>query len=65
MPTSEEIKKLGPESIYKARDKVYKKYAVTKEDVAGFFNNLSETDASKAAKLAVKAHDEAAKLRKK
>jgi hypothetical protein len=62
--TSED-KKLGPEARIKARDDVYKKYSVTKEDVAGFYNNLSETNASKAAKLAAKAYDKAEELRKK
>lgn len=64
-PTGEELKKLGPEAVSKARDEVYKKYGVTKEDMDSFFNQLSETDAAKAGKLAMRALDEAEKLRQK
>jgi len=64
-PTGEELKKLGPDAVSKAREAVYKKYGVTKEDMDTFFNKLSETDAAKAGKLAMRAMDEAEKLRQK
>jgi len=64
-PTGEDLKKLGPEAIYKSRDAVYKKFGVTKEAMDTFYNQLSETDAAKAGKLALQANEEAAKLRQK
>ncbi len=64
-PTGEELKKLGPEAVSKARDEVYKKYGVTKADMDSFFNKLSDADAAKAGKLAMRAMEEAEKLRQK
>jgi pyruvate/2-oxoglutarate dehydrogenase complex dihydrolipoamide acyltransferase (E2) component len=65
LPTGEELKKLGPEAVSKARDEVYKKYGVTHEDMDSFFNKLSDTDSAKAGELAKRAADKAQKLRQK